>query len=223
MPYERYVQPGKFDDEISAIIREDRGYLLISSVEAHGIHREYAYQYLRDRGGFTKLDRGVYVSPSAIPDIFYSFCLRNRKAVLSHEAALYIHGLIGSWDHLITATVPQGYNAKHITTLKEASIYYIDSARFNIGTIRRDSPLGNPVTVYDPERTICDIIRERKYAHRMKDDLMFIRVLQKYFSDRFPHDTLKLFEYSEAFGVTKKVNLYRDMLLNREGEEKNGR
>lgn len=36
----------KYEAEIDRIIKEDNGYLLISSVEKHGIFRKYAYEYL---------------------------------------------------------------------------------------------------------------------------------------------------------------------------------
>ena len=57
-----------------------------------------------------------------------------------------------------TMTFPKGYNASSLKqdnlTIKRAV-----PENYDFGTIEIESPSGNPIRVYDLERTLCDILR----------------------------------------------------------------
>ncbi len=78
----------------------------------------------------------------------------------------------------------------------------------NLGLITLTSPLGQPLKVYDIERTICDVIKNKNKI----DKEIFSKALKNY-SNLKEKDLSKLVKYAEKLGVKKKVIEYMEVLL----------
>lgn len=90
----------------------------------------------------------------------YVLQARSGKAVFSHETALYLHDLTDRDPLQYTLTLPSGYNA---TKFKNKGVYvhFIKSDLLNLGVGDGKTPFGRTIRVYNKERTICDIVRNR--------------------------------------------------------------
>ena len=71
-----------------------------------------------------------------------------------------------------------------------------------------NTPFGNPVLVYDVERTICDVIRNRNGIEMQ----IWQNALRQYAKHR-DKDLRKLMRYAQMFHVEKLLRQYLEVLL----------
>ncbi len=104
-------------------------------------------------------------------------------------------------------TVKYGYNATH---LKNAG-YKIHTSIvdiFNVGITYINTQYGNVVQVYDMERTICDIIKNKNSI-----DIQVLNYALKQYVKSKNKRVPVLLEYAKKFRILEKVKLYLEMLL----------
>ena len=70
------------------------------------------------------------------------------------------------------------------------------------------SPFGMKIKVYDIERTICDIIKNKKKM----DSEIFAKALKDYAKSK-NKNLSKLAKYAKIMKIEKKVNEYMEVLL----------
>ena len=74
--------------------------------------------------------------------------------------------------------MPQGYNASHIKKrYVDLQVHYVKKDLYELGKTEIKSPQGNLISVYDIDRTICDIIIDRE----KKDKQIFTEAIKRYF------------------------------------------
>ena len=71
-----------------------------------------------------------------------------------------------------------------------------------------ETPFGNTVAVYDPERTICDVIRSR---NRM--EMQTIRDALRQYTARKHKDLRRLMRYAQALHIETVLRNYLEVLL----------
>lgn len=150
----------EWDETIRQIIDKEDGYLRIRAVEDRGIYRFEAYQFLSD-SNLRKVAKGVYVTQSTDVDWSYIIQLRAQRAVLSHESALYLHGVIER-PYQVQVTVPQGYNFSRLQD-KGVKIMTCHKDLLDYGMIECRTPQGHRVRTYNMHRTLIDLLRKSKY------------------------------------------------------------
>ncbi len=69
------------------------------------------------------------------------------------------------------------------------------------------SPQGGKIMVYDKERCICDMIRNRKKT----DPQIFTQAVKSYFASK-ERDNIRLMEYAKKFHIEEKVQEYMEIL-----------
>jgi len=77
-----------------------------------------------------------------------------------------------------------------------------------MGLIEKKTTFGNTVRCYDPERTICDILRSRS---RMDEETVIAAI--KHYGDYKNKNLQKIAEYAEKLRVSKQVKGYMEVLL----------
>lgn len=150
---------------------------------------------------------GIYLVPEAFEDDMYINQLRKTKIVYSHATALYLHGLTTRDPLVYDVTVPAGYNTK---TLKMAgySVHSQKKSLYELGITSIQSMYGNFLKLYDVERTLCDMVRDKKN----QDRFVLIEGFKEYArSDQ--KDLSKLTKYSHTFNVADTVRNYMEVLL----------
>lgn len=199
---------GNMDERniIDKLIEERNGYIRLIDAQNEGISKYAVMEYVR-KNEMEKVAPGVYILPDAWEDRLYSMQLRNRKIVFSHETALYIHNLSDREPYSPVITVGRGYNAKH---LKDTGVivHTVRPEWLELGLTQAQTFIGNTVRIYDRERCICDIIKNKN-----KMDIQVFQIaLTSYFSDS-DKNIHHLMEYARIMGISDKVRQYTEVLL----------
>ena len=77
-----------------------------------------------------------------------------------------------------------------------------------IGVSEVKTPMGNFVNVYDMERTICDIVRNRKH----QDPEIFSKAW-KFYLQKESKDIWKLRKYAKLFGISKQIEEILEVMV----------
>lgn len=162
--------------------------------------------YVRE-GLLERCGHGYYTMPDSIEDDMYLVMLRSKHIVFSHETALFLNGISDRTPFVHAVTIPS--NAAIPATVKgQCKCYYVKPELHEIGLVEKNTTFGNAVRCYDPERTICDIIRSR---NRMDEETV-IAAIKNYsaYKDKNLHN---LGKYSELFKVSKQIRQYMEVLI----------
>lgn len=193
-------------DSLKKIVR-DNGYLYTKDVTKAGIRREYLKKYL-DRGSLIRESRGIYSFADSMSDEFALLQSRCKKGIFSYGTALYFHGLSDRFPQMISMTVPKNYNVFYLKEeLLHVEFHRIKPSLWDIGIIEINSPQGGKIKIYNKERCICDIIRNRKRT----DPQIFTQALKGYFASK-DRDNIQLIEYAKKFHIENKVQEYMEIL-----------
>lgn len=195
-----------YKQKLEDLIRRNKGMILTKDVSAEGIPREYISKLVED-GVLMKIDRSSYISKEGMDDKMYRIQAIHPCAIFSHESALYLHGIPGTDELIYSITVPTGYNSK---TLKEAGvlIHFAKKDFYTLGICSSMTPYGREIKVYDLERSICDLLRSKNHI-----DSSVIAKTIKFYANRTDNNLSKLIEYANILKVSKKLQIYIDVLL----------
>ncbi|MBQ6520288.1 MAG: abortive phage infection protein [Anaerolineaceae bacterium] len=191
---------------LDTYLTDNNGFYTIRDVRALGVSKGHAIQYV-NKANLQKLSHGVYCSEDAWPDHLYTLQIRNKNIVFSHETALFLHGLSDRESFHPVVTVRRGYNASHLKK-ENVKVHTVIADWFDIGITTVETTAGNMIRVYDKERCICDIIRNKKHM----DIQVFTISMNAYFRDR-DKDIYKLSKYASIFGIEDRVRQYTEVLL----------
>lgn len=193
-------------DSLKKLVRED-GYLYTKDVTSAGIRREQLRNYM-DEGSLIRESRGIYSFADSINDEFVLLQRRCKKGIFSYGTALYFHGLSDRFPQMVSMTVPKTYNVFYLKEeLFHVEFHRIKPSLWSVGIIEMLSPQGGKIAVYDKERCICDVIRNRKQT----DPQIFSHAVKRYFASK-DHDSIRLMEYANTFHIAEKVQEYMEIL-----------
>ena len=110
-------------------------------------------------------------------------------------------------------TFPKGYNAP---SLKQENIIVkrVVPDNYTLGIIEIKSPCGNPIKIYNLERTLCDIVRGSG------SDIQIVNGAMKRYAASKEEDIHKLMKYAGQLRVKLKAGVVRD--FHRKQEDKAG-
>ena len=186
-----------FIDTIKQIMDTNNGMLSTRMIEPLNISRQYL-SIMENNNEIEKVSRGIYLSPSAFVDSYFSFQQKYKKAIFSHMNALYFYGMTEEFPYNYTVTVPQNY---HVDTVNEkCNVFYVSDDIYEIGVVEVETPSGNKVRAYDKERCICDIIRSKG---RM-DTEQVKKSIKQYIQSK-DKNVAKLSDYAKRMGISEKV------------------
>jgi len=191
---------------ILEMLEKNNGFITSAQVTEAGLQRRLLSE-LTATNKIIRVMRGVYVLPNVWEDEMSFLQYRYAKSIFSNETALYLHGLSDRTPQIYTVTVPQGYNA---TDLKKCNVKvkFVNHEIYNLGIIEAASPLGNPIRVYDKERTLCDIVKGNNSC-----DIQLVNQAMKFYATSPDKNMVKLFDYAERLRVKSKILRYMEVLL----------
>lgn len=193
---------GENMDILKKYISENR---IITNREAEklGFGRHNLSELART-GKLERLRPGVYQLNGEITDDFVLISSGSKRIVFSYNTALYLHDLSDRTPNVFHISVPQGYNASHIKKrFPDLQVHYVKKEFYEIGKTEIKSPQGNIIPIYDIDRTICDIIIDRKNI----DKQIFTDGLTRYFKSS-NKNLRRLIKYSRIFKIEDKVRMY---------------
>ena len=193
-------------EQLSSLVELRNGYLSIAEAQELGISRTYIQEYITTNG-FERVARGLYKSPDVWTDDLYILALKNEKAVYSFDTALMLNGLTEREPSEIFVTVSRAYNASHLRSVG-VIVNHVRDEWVDLGRTVAKTTYGNEVSVYDMERTICDILRVKD----KKDPQMFTYAIKEY-AKSTNKNLPRLMKYAKKFGVESELRQYMEVLL----------
>lgn len=193
-------------DTLDSLVRSGNGYLQTAEVTRKGISKSTLAEYV-GRRQMQRVAHGLYLSPVAWQDELFQISAANGKAVFSHETALLLHGLAEREPEQICVTVPRGYNATHLRR-QGVRVYQVKPELSRLGETEVKTMFGNPVRVFDRERTVCDIVRQKDSM-----DIQTFRFAMKTYMAEREKDLNRLMAYAGMLGIKEAVRTYTEVML----------
>ena len=182
------------------------GILEVSNIDELNVSKDRFYKFIKDNN-YEKVGPGMYASRDDIVDELLVLHKRCPKGIISHDEALYYYGLVDREPLSHTITVYSGFNASRL--IKSGyTVYYVNKDLLNIGKVNVINNFGNEIPMYDLERTIIDLIRNRS-----KFEIQDFTTALKTYAKRPDKNLSKLYEYAKAFRVDKTLRTYMEVLL----------
>ncbi|WP_459129351.1 type IV toxin-antitoxin system AbiEi family antitoxin domain-containing protein [Guggenheimella bovis] len=189
-------------------LKDNDGLITTKEALSLGIHKDVLKESLA-KYEVVKIATGLYALPGEEIDEYIYFSHRVPKGVFSHETAAYLHGLTTRMPLLYVMSVITGTNVTRVKTERDDVLFkYVKSDTFDIGKTTIKNPFGRFVAVYDKERTILDLIKDKERL----DTYSFSEALKEYFSSR-EKDLLKLSQYAIQMNMEEKLRTYTEVLL----------
>lgn len=181
------------------------GTITAEQVTAAGMHRSILQEFV-ENGELYRFGRGLYVRTSVWEDDFYLLQRKYGRGIYSHDTALYLLGYSDRTPAQYTMTFPKGYNSPSLKQ-ENINIKRVVSQNYSFGVIELQSPCGNPICVYDLERTLCDILRGSG------SDVQIVGEAMKRYAASKDKNIHKLMQYADQLRVKPKVLRYMEVLL----------
>lgn len=192
-------------NEIENLVDES-GMITTKNVARNNQSKAEYYNYLKENN-FEQISRGIYASQDTWVDPLLIAHIRCPKAVISHDAALHYYGLIDREPSTPTLTIYSGYNTSR---LKAAGykVFFVKKEYLDVGKVEVIDFDGNTIPMYDLERTMCDLLRNRS-SFEIQD---FNTALKSYARKKEKNLT-QLFEYAKLLRVENLMRSYMEVLL----------
>jgi len=193
-------------DSINKLLKTNAGMVTTAQITEANIPRIYLKRMV-DSGQLIRTGRGVYTLPDALEDEMFILQVKYNKGIFSHGTALFLHDLTDRTPIQYTMTFPVGY---HVRSLKDEDLksFHVKKELFDLGAITMLSPYGKEISVYNIERTICDILKGRSNM-----DIQIVTDTMKRYARSRNKNIPLLTQYAKMFRVEGKVRQYLEVLL----------
>ena len=193
-------------DKILKIAQKNNGYVTTKEIVEQNINKRFLTNLVKNNK-LIRISRGYYGLPNYIEDDYYILQSKSKNAVFSLATALYLHGLSDRTPLIYNITLPNWYSGS-LQKEKNVVINFVKKELIDLGKIEMKSPFGMQIWVYDVERTICDIIKNKNKI----DAEIFSKALKNYIASK-KKNINKLMKYARIMNIEKKVSEYMEVLL----------
>jgi len=169
-----------------------------------GVHPRVLYQW-RDGGEITELSRGVFrradAPPASYPDLL-AVAYRAPRAIVCCVSAAAVHDLTDQIPVAVQIAMPTRARPPRIT-YPPTGVFRFATDTFEVGLTTVEAAPGEQVRIYDPARTIVDLMRLR---HRLGEPLAHA-ALHRYLRrpDARPGELLRLADTLGAQGPVQRA------------------
>ena len=174
------------------------GYLSTKDVVNNNIPRTYLTKLI-EKGKIERVSRGFYTKKNILVDEFVILQSKSKNAIYSNATALYLYGLSNRIPIKYDITINNGYNGS-LQKDNNVNLFYTKKELLDLGVTNYKLESGNIIRVYDLDKTICDIIKNKKKI----DAEIFNKAIRDYFYSK-KKNTLKLYEYAKKMNIYNKV------------------
>ena len=186
----------EYENRILNLFKND--YLTTKEVTDNNIPRTYLTKLIK-KNTIERVSRGVYIKKNVLVDEFVVLQSKSKYAIYSNTTALYLHGFSNRIPIRYDITVKSGYKGS-LQKEKNINLFYTKRELLELGVINYKLDSGNIIRVYDLDKTICDIIKNKKKI----DAEIFNKAIREYFYSK-KKNTLKLYEYAKKMNIYNKV------------------
>ncbi len=189
------------------IIFNNKGFITRNDIDEVNISSWFLTDYVR-KNDLRRIAPGVYANEDFETDEYFIFQQRYPKYIFSGLSSLYIHNLTDKIPQEIEVSGPQGYNPIR-NKPKNLLIHQISNIEiYELGIEKKKTIFGNFINVYDKERTICDLIKNRNKF----DSETFIKAIRLYVKSGISQ--IKLSKYSKIMNIESKVFNIMEIFIN---------
>ncbi len=182
------------ETKIQQFLDNNHGYISTADFLNLKISKPMIKKYV-DKGLIRKVAHGLYIDSNSLSDDEYIFQRRYSEAIFSYNTALYFLNLSNRAPHKVEITLR---NKKRIKC--DYEVHYVSDKYYDIGIIEIESIFGNPIRVYNAERSICDMLRNGEFELELQNT-----ILRNYFRSK-EKNLDKLLEFAKIFKIYDKVN-----------------
>ena len=186
----------KYEERIMDLF--NNGYLKTSLVVKENIPKVYLTKLVK-LGKIERVSRGLYTNKKEISDELLILQNKSKYAIYSNMTALYFLGFSNRLPIKYDITVPNGYKGT-LQNNSKVNLYYIKKEYSNIGIITIKDNYNNDIRIYNLEKSICDIIRNKNRIDRE----LYNKAIRDYYYSK-DKDTLKLYDYAKKMNIYNKV------------------
>ena len=193
-------------EKIRKLLKQNNGIITTKQIEEIGISRVHIKQFI-ESGTIERVKKGIYISRDMLEDEFYIFQLKNKNAIFSYNTAMYLFRASERTPDKIDVTVYSGYNVQRFPN--NIRVHYVKKNLLDLGVVIVNSPSGFKVKVYNMERTICDILKDRNTGVDKEQTNKFIR-------NMIIHgqvDLNKIFEYAKKLKCEKQLKKVMEWII----------
>jgi len=175
-----------------------------AEARANGIHPRDLYAS-RDSGVIVELSRGVFrhadAPPASYPDLL-AVGRRVPRAIVCLLSAAAVHDLTDEIPAAVQIAVPGATRPPQIS-FPPTTVFRFDAQTFELGLSSVDGAPGEPVRIYDPVRTVVDLMRLR---HRIGEPAA-LAALHRYLRrrDARPAELLRMGAALGAYGPIRRA------------------
>lgn len=181
----------------------NKGVIYANKLEKYKISR-HNLRTMVAKGELSRIMHGVYADSNEYINEFWLFGEKYKNGIYSHNTALYFYGMTDRTPIHFDMTFPSNNRVKN----DDIKVHYIKKENHKLGVIKLKLEDGCEVQVYNIERTICDIVRDRNKI----DPQIFNNALKEYV--KMKNKNLKLlYEYAKAFRIEKILEKYMEVLI----------
>ena len=192
-------------DKVLSIMKENNNIITPSILEKYGVSRMYLSK-MNKKGIIEKIARGIYATKDYKYDEYYVFQLRYPKTIFSYNTALYLYDMTERTPINMDVSIPKNYNPYLFKDF--VNVYRINEEIFELGVSYKETPLGIKVRVYNLERTVCDIIKDK--------DSIDIEIRNKAIKNCIKSKEFNaslMFEYAKKMKIYDKVKNYMEAII----------
>lgn len=189
-------------NKIKKIVEKNNGIIYAKDIEKNNINRYYIRE-LEKQGYLKRILHGIYALQEKDINEFWLMSQKYKKGIFSHNTALYFYGLTDRTPLKIDITFSSSMRVSN----DYLKIHYIKNENLNLGVTTIELEKGIEVPVYDLERTICDIIRDKN-----KIDPQIFNMAMKEYGKKKKKNLRLLYKYSKEFNIENKLQQYMVVL-----------
>lgn len=187
------------------IINKNNGIITAKEALKQGISR-MNLKKMTDKGIIKRLDYGIYITDKFVYDDFYLFQLKHINTVFSYNTALYFWGMTERTPSKMDVTTLTNNSLGYCKN--EVNIYRVKKEILNLGKVQTKTSTGKIVNCYNLERTVCDIINNKKNIDiEVANKAIRSAIKGKGFNANL------MFEYAKKLKAYDKVETYMEAML----------
>ena len=190
------------NSKLKKFLDNNYGYIATKDFEKIGVSKT-SIPELIDKKILRKVAYGLYIDNNLIEDEFYILQKRFSNIIFSYNTACYLLNLSDRAPYKIDVTT-----LNHNNIGEDLEIHYVSKDKFNIGITEIKSPYGNPIKVYNAERCICDLLKNKNEV----DIELYNKIIKNYFKQS-KKDLETLEEYAKIFNIQEKFENIMEVLI----------
>ena len=190
------------NEKFLKFLNNHNGYISTKEIENLGFSKMQIPKLIEDEL-IRKVAHGLYIDNKLIEDEFYILQKRFSNIVFSYNTAFYLLNLSGRTPYKIDVTTIKNHKIR-----ANVNVHYVTKEKFDIGITEITSPYGNPIKIYNAERSLCDIIKNSNSV----DLEVYKKIINNYFRQKHKN-LITLEKYAEKLGVSEKLKNIMEVLI----------